>query len=83
MQEIAISEAMNAAKAFLSNTVERRAYINREMARMDYESRIEDAVEAKQAEIVRNMLVDGLSVEQIARIAKLPVSEIEKIGAEQ
>lgn len=38
MSETAIRDAMEAARVFLNNTEERRQYINREMARMDYES---------------------------------------------
>ena len=94
MQEIAISDAMQAARAFLSSTAERREYINREMARMDYESGIEDAKEEgreegreegqtkKQTELIRSMLEDGLLPEQVARIAKISVAEVKKIGEE-
>lgn len=45
MSEVAIQNAMEAARIFLSNTAERRLYINREMARMDRESQLEDAYE--------------------------------------
>ena len=45
MSEAAIQNAMEAARIFLSNTAERRLYINREMARMDRESQLEDAHE--------------------------------------
>ncbi len=38
MSEAAIHTAMDAARLFLSNTAERRRYINREMIRMDHES---------------------------------------------
>ena len=87
MQEIAISDAMQAARAFLSSTAERREYINREMARMDYESGIEDAKEEgreegqtkKQTELIRSMLEDGLLPEQVARIAKISVAEVKKL----
>ena len=88
MQEIAISDAMQAARVFLSSTAERREYINREMARMDYESGIEEAREQgieqgmkqgemkKQREMVLSMLSDGLLPEQVARIAKISVAEV-------
>lgn len=98
MQEIAISDAMQAARVFLSSTAERREYINREMARMDYESGIEEAREQgieqgieqgmeqgemkKQRELVLSMLSDGLLPEQVARIAKISVAEVKKIGEE-
>ncbi len=45
MSEAAIQNAMEAARIFLNNTAERRLYINREMARMDKESQLEDANE--------------------------------------
>ncbi len=45
MSEAAIQNAMEAARIFLNNTTERRLYINREMARMDRESQLEDARE--------------------------------------
>lgn len=45
MSEAAIQNAMGAARIFLNNTAERRLYINREMARMDRESQLEDAHE--------------------------------------
>ncbi len=38
MSEAAIHTAMDAARIFLSNTAERRLYINKEMARMDRDS---------------------------------------------
>lgn len=45
MSEAAIQNAMEAARIFLNNTAEQRLYINREMARMDRESQLEDAHE--------------------------------------
>ena len=45
MSEAAIQNAMEAARIFLNNTAERRLYINREMARMDRESQLEEAHE--------------------------------------
>jgi len=45
MSETTIQDAMEAARIFLNNTAERRLYINREMARMDRESQLEDARE--------------------------------------
>ena len=45
MSEVAIQNAMEAARIFLNNTEERRRYINREMARMDRISQLEEAQE--------------------------------------
>lgn len=44
MSEAAIQEAMKAARIFFNNTAERRQYINREMARMDRESMIQNSL---------------------------------------
>ena len=44
MSEAAIQEAMEAARIFFNNTAERRQYINREMARMDRESMLQNAL---------------------------------------
>lgn len=44
MSEVAIQEAMKAARIFFNNTAERRQYINREMARMDRESMIQNSL---------------------------------------
>ena len=43
MSDTAIKSAMQAARIFLNNTEERRRYINREMAIMDYNSDQEKA----------------------------------------
>ncbi len=43
MSEAAIQNAMEAARIFLSNTEERRRYVNREMARMDRIAQLENA----------------------------------------
>ncbi len=45
MSEAAIQNAMEAARVFLASTEERRLYINREMARMDRESELEESHE--------------------------------------
>ncbi len=45
MSEATIQNAMEAARVFLASTEERRRYINREMARMDWESQLEEAYE--------------------------------------
>ena len=45
MSEAAIKEAMRAAQKFMNDTAERRSYINRQMAIMDYNSGIQSARE--------------------------------------
>ena len=82
MQEVAISDAMLAAKAFLSDTAERREYINREMARMDYESGIEDAIEEYEVSKVVSMLKRGKSPEFIADALEITVEKVNRIAKE-
>lgn len=50
MSDTAIKNAMQAARVFLNNTEERRRYINREMAIMDYNSDHEAAIAQGRAE---------------------------------
>jgi len=50
MSDTAIKNAMQAARIFLNNTEERRRYINREMAIMDYNSDHEAAIAQGRAE---------------------------------
>ena len=59
MSEAAIQNAMEAARIFLNNTAERRLYINREMARMDRESQLEEAHEEGHKEGLEKGLEEG------------------------
>lgn len=66
MSEVAIQNAMEAARIFLSNTEERRRYINREMARMDRISQLEtshkDGVEEgvlRMSKLIQILLSEG------------------------
>ncbi len=61
MSEAAIQNAMEAARAFLNNTAERRLYINREMARMDRESQLEDAHEEGREEGIISNVIHNLN----------------------
>lgn len=45
MNDAAIHDAMKAAREFMQNTAERRAYINREMAIIDYNTNTREAFE--------------------------------------
>lgn len=45
MSDAAIHDAMKAAREFMQNTAERRAYINREMAIIDYNTNTREAFE--------------------------------------
>ncbi len=62
MSEAAIQNAMDAARIFLNNTEERRRYINREMARMDRISQLEEAQEKgmlRLGALIQLLLKDG------------------------
>ena len=50
MRDEAIHKAVDAARTFLQNDAERRAYINRELAILDYNSDHRDAFEEGRAE---------------------------------
>lgn len=74
MSETTINDAVNAARAFFNNETERRQYINREMAIMDYNANINGAREegreegsARMLKLVQALLKDG----RIADIDKL------------
>ena len=72
MSEAAIKEAMQAAQKFMNDTAERRSYINRQMAIMDYNSGIRSAREEgenrgeKRGEkrgkclVLRDLVTDGI-----------------------
>ena len=59
MSDTAIKSAMQAARIFLNNTEERRRYINREMAIMDYNSDHEAAIAQGRAEGHAQGLAEG------------------------
>ena len=70
MSEAAIQEAMEAARIFFNNTAERRQYINREMARMDRESMIQNAQEEGLEKGIEQGRAEGL-VKGENRLAQL------------
>ncbi len=59
MSEAAIQEAMDASRVFFANTAERSQYINREMARMDRVSNLQDAHNEGRAEDKEEGKVEG------------------------
>ena len=83
MQETAIHTALDATSIFMQNEDERLAYLNREMAIMDYESDKESWTEEGRKEgvmdMVKSMIANGLDDKTIERISSWPVKEIEKI----
>ena len=87
MQETAIHTALVAASICMQNEDERLAYLNREMAIMDYESDKESWTEEGRKEgrkegvmdMVKSMIANGLDDKTIERISSWPVQEIEKI----
>ena len=91
MKETAIHTAMDAASIFMQDENERLAYLNREMAIMDYESDKEAWTEEGRAEgrtqghkegvldMVKSMIYNGLNDETIARISSWPIKDVKKI----
>ena len=87
MKETAINTALDATSIFMQNEDERLAYLNREMAIMDYESDKDSWTEEGRREghregvldMVKSMIANGLDDETIERISSWPAKEIEKI----
>ncbi len=71
----------------MQNENERLAYLNREMAIMDYESDKDSWTEEGRREghregvldMVKSMIANGFDDETIERISSLPAKEIEKL----
>ena len=77
MSEAAIQEAMKAARIFFNNTAERRQYINREMARMDRESMIQNSLkEGEEKGMVKGMEIGKKKGEnRFAQLMKILLNE--------
>lgn len=75
MSEVAIREAMDAANIFMQNDEQRLAYINREMAIMDYKSDMEGSREAGREEgkieMALEMLKDKVDFDKIVKYSQL------------
>lgn len=86
MSEAAIKDAMDAAKQFLSDTAKRRAYINRQMAVMDYNSGIrsakEEGIAAGKEETAIAMLRDNVPLEKVSQYTGLSAEKIKRIAEE-
>ena len=96
MSEAAIRNAMDAADIFMQSEEQRLAYINREMAIMDYNSDMEGCREEgreqgleqgrKQGreqgriEIALEMLKDKMDLDKIVRYSRLPMDKILSLG---
>lgn len=96
MSEAAIRNAMDAADIFMQSEEQRLAYINREMAIMDYNSDMEGCREKgreqgleqgrKQGreqgriEIALEMLKDKMDLDKIVRYSRLPMDKILSLG---
>ena len=88
MSDTAIKNAMQAARVFLNNTEERRRYINREMAIMDYNSDHEAAIEKGRAEGERknqeqtalDMLRDNMDMQRIMKYTHLSAERIAELA---
>ena len=88
MSDTAIKNAMQAARIFLNNTEERRRYINREMAIMDYNSDHEAAIAQGRAEGERknqeqtalDMLRDNMDIQLIMKYTHLSAERITELA---
>lgn len=92
--EAAIGKALDAADLFLQDEKERVAYLNREIAQMDiaaekkyYEKQLElrhqqglqQGQNKERLEIARNIKIEGISPDLIAKCSGLSLDEIKKI----
>ena len=88
MSDTAIKSAMQAARIFLNNTEERRRYINREIAIMDYNSDQEKARAEGRAEGERqtqentalDMLRDNMDIQLIIKYTHLSAERIAELA---
>ena len=84
MQDSKIKDALDASDRFMDDLDERLAYVNREMAMMDYKSDIEgyyrDGIAKGRAEerfnILKEMIKNGFDNETIHKITTLSLEEI-------
>ncbi|MBQ9220719.1 hypothetical protein [Succinivibrio sp.] len=87
MQDSKIKDALDASDRFMDDLDERLAYVNREMAMMDYKSDTEGYymdgfAEGKADErynIIMNMIENGIDDETINKLTKISVEEIKEI----
>ena len=76
MSEAAIQNAMEAARVFLSSTEERRLYINREMARMDRESQLEEAHEKGMISLALRQIPEFMTKMHLSLIEAMDLLQI-------
>ena len=87
MQDSKIKDALEASDRFMDDLDERLAYVNREMAMMDYKSDTEgyyrDGIAKGRAEerydIIRNMMENGADDETINKLTKISIEEIREV----
>lgn len=91
MSEMAIREAMDAANIFMQNDEQRLAYINREMAIMDYKSDMEGSREAGREEgreegkieMALEMLKDKVDFDKIVKYSQLSREKILELAKQR
>ncbi len=95
MQNSKIKDALDASDRFMDDLDERLAYVNREMALMDYKSdtegfyrdgfadgKAEGKAEGRAEErydIIRNMMKNGADDETINKLTKISIEEIREV----
>ncbi|MDR2590742.1 MAG: Rpn family recombination-promoting nuclease/putative transposase [Oscillospiraceae bacterium] len=72
-------KAVGVLKELSADERSRMLYEKREMARMDFESRVADAEKRALIEVAKKLLLINLPIEQIVKIAGLTQKEIEAL----
>lgn len=80
MSEAAIQAALDASSIFMQNQEERLAYLNREMAIMDYESDKAAIIDERQVELALDMLRDNEPEEKIVKYSHLTLERIRELA---
>ena len=83
MEEPAIKKALTTLEFLSQDREARELYEARQKAMNDWISSIEGAREEGRAEIVRRMLIKGMSIEEVAELTELSVGEIERLQRDQ
>ena len=80
MSEAAIQAALDASSIFMQNQEERLAYLNREMAILDYESDKAAIIDERQVELALDMLRNNEQEEKIVKYSHLTLERIRELA---
>ncbi|SFS34032.1 hypothetical protein SAMN02910357_00204 [Succinivibrio dextrinosolvens] len=83
MQDSKIKDALDATDRFMDDLDERLAYVNREMAMMDYKSDTEgyyrEGIAKGESNIILKMINKGFDDETISYITEISIEKIREI----